>query len=264
MLPNSAMNTLHKQMHGLTVLVTRPIELAKQLARRIEQLGAHSIIYPVISIEAPDNSAQRDKRLQQLEDFDIAIFISPTAVTKTFERIKRLPASLQVAAIGSSTEKTLEQHKVVVSIKPEGHNSEALLCHVQLQAEQIKGKSIVVFRGTGGREQLGNTLQSRGAKIYYAEMYRRVRPHDTASLTDNELDTISIIAVSSNQGLQNLFDLTTNTALLCQKPLLVPGDRGEQLAKTLGFPKVIQADNATDDACITALQKWADSKKTSA
>jgi uroporphyrinogen-III synthase len=254
------MKPLHDKLHGLTVLVTRPIELAKQLASKIEQLGARSIIYPVISIEAPDNSSQRDQLLQQLDDFDIAIFISPTAVTKTFECIKDLPSPLQVAAIGSSTEKALEQHKVVVSIKPKGHNSEALLCHAQLQAEQVNGKSIVIFRGVGGHEQLGNTLRSRGAKIYYAEMYQRVRPQDTAPLTDNELDAISIITVSSNQGLQNLFDLTTNTTLLCQKPLLVPGERGEQLAKTLGFTNVIQSDNATDNACIDALQRWAGSQ----
>lgn len=256
------MKPLHNKLHGLTVLITRPTELAKQLASKTEQLGARSIIYPVISIEAPDNTTQRDQLLQQLDDFDIAIFISPTAVTKTFEHIKHLPSPLQVAAIGSSTEKTLEQHKVAVSIKPEGHNSEALLRHVQLQAEQINGKSIVIFRGEGGREQLGNTLQSRGAKVYYAEMYQRVRPQDTVPLTDNELDAISIITVSSNQGLQNLFDLTTNTALLCQKPLLVPGERGEQLAKTLGFTHVIQSDNATDNACIDALLKWSGSQKT--
>jgi uroporphyrinogen-III synthase len=258
------MKPFHNKLHGLTVLVTRPIELAKQLASKIERLGAHSIIYPVISIEAPDNSAQRDQLLQQLDDFDIAIFISPTAVTKTFEHIKGLPSPLQVAAIGSSTEKSLEQQKVAVSIKPEGHNSEALLRHAQLQAEQINGKSIVIFRGVGGREHLGNTLQSRGAKIYYAEMYQRVRPQHSAPLTNKELNAISIITVSSNQGLQNLFDLTTNTTLLCQKPLLVPGERGEQLAKTLGFTNVIQSDNATDNACVDALQKWAGSQKTPA
>jgi uroporphyrinogen-III synthase len=251
------MKPLHNKLHGLTVLVTRPIELAKQLASKIEQLGARSIIYPVISIEAPDDTTQRDQLLQQLEDFDIAIFISPTAVTKTLECIKSLPPSLQVAAIGSSTEKALDQHKITVSVKPEGHNSDALLAHVQLQTEHVNGKSIVIFRGVGGREHLGDVLRSRGAKIYYAEMYQRALPQNTAPLTDSELDSISIIMVSSNQGLQNLFDLTTNTKALCQIPLLVPGNRGEQLAKALGFSSVIQSDNATDSAYINALQNWA-------
>jgi len=75
------MNTPNNKLHDLTVLVTRPAELAEQLASRMEQLGARPIIYPVISIEATADSSQADQLLQQLDDFDIAIFISPSAVT---------------------------------------------------------------------------------------------------------------------------------------------------------------------------------------
>ncbi len=251
------MNTPNNKLHGLTVLVTRPVELAKQLASRIEQLGARPIIYPVISIETTTDSSQTDQLLQQLDDFDIAIFISPSAVTTTFERINRLPSLLQVAAIGSSTENALNQHKVAVSIKPEGHNSEALLALKPLQTDEIKGKSIIIFRGAGGREHLGDTLISRGAEVHYAEMYQRVLPQNIASLSDDELNSLNIITVTSNEGLQNLFSLTDNTDLLCHIPLLVPGERGRQLAKTLGFTSIIQSDNATDKACIEALLRWA-------
>lgn len=256
------MKPQHSKLHGLTVLVTRPIELAKQLAQKIKQHGGHSIIYPVISIEAPDKSSQRDQLLQQLDDFDIAIFISPTAVRKTFEHISALPPALQVVAIGSSTEKTLKQLKVTVAIKPEGHSSEALLCHEQLQTRQINGKSIVIFRGAGGREHLGNILISRGGNVCYAEMYQRVLPRNAASLTDKELNTINVITITSNEALQNLFDLTKNRALLTQNPLIVPGGRCKKLAETLGFTEIIQSDNATDTACISTLKKWAASQKT--
>jgi uroporphyrinogen-III synthase len=255
------MKPSHNKLHGLTVLVTRPIELAKQLARKIEQHGGRSIIYPVISIEAPDNSSQRDQLLQQLEDFDIAVFISPTAVKKTFELINVLPAKMQVAVIGSSTQAALEKHQIDITIIPDGHNTEALLYHEQLQARHVNGKSIIIFRGTGGREQLGNTLISRGGNVCYAEMYQRVRPRNTASLTDNELNAINVITITSNEGLQNLFDLTTNTALLIQKPLIVPGNRCKKLAETLGFIEIVQSDNATDAACIDALRGWASSQK---
>jgi uroporphyrinogen-III synthase len=258
---NNTMNTHPTTLRGLTVLVTRPLELSKQLASQIEKLGAQTIIYPAISIEAPEDNARRDQELQQLGRYDIAIFISPSAVSKTFEHLDSLPPALQVAAIGSSTEKTLAQHNIMVAIKPEGHNSEALLGHPLLQAKAISGKSIIVFRGEGGREKLGETLVSRGANIFYAEMYRRALPKNTASLTDDELKSINIITVSSNQGLQNLFDLTTNTDTLREIPLLVPGDRGEQLASSLGFTHIIRAANATDRACIKALQTWAKSGK---
>lgn len=253
------MNTLNNKLHGLTVLVTRPVDLAKQLASRIEQLGARPIIYPVISIETTPVSSQTDQLLQQLDSFDIAIFISPSAVTTTFERINKLPSLLRVAAIGSSTENALHQYKVAVSIKPEGHNSEALLALKPFQTADVKGKSIIIFRGTGGREHLGDTLNSRGAEVHYAEMYQRVLPQNTVSLTDDELNNLDIITVTSNEGLQNLFKLTDSTDLLCHTPLLVPGERCLQLAKTLGFNSIVQAENATDAACIEALIQWAGS-----
>ncbi len=248
---------INHKLHGLTILVTRPVELAQQLASKIEQLGAQPIIYPVISIETTPDSSKTDQLLQQLDSFDIAIFISPSAVTATFERINRLPSLLQVAAIGSSTENALNQHKVAVNIKPEGHNSEALLALKPLQTDAVKGKSIIIFRGTGGREQLGDTLISRSAEVQYAEMYQRVLPQNAVSLSDDELNNLNIITVTSGEGLRNLFDLTDNTDLLCHIPLLVPGERCQQLAKTLGFNPVIQSDNATDAACIEALLQWA-------
>lgn len=256
------MNTRHGKLHNLTVLVTRPIGLAQQLAQKIEFYGGRAIIYPVISIETPDHNAQRDQLLLQLEDFDIAIFISPTAVKKTFEHINALPSTLRVAAVGSSTVKALEKQGVTVSIMPEGHDSEALLCHQQLQTEQINGKLIVIFRGVGGRKHLGNILTARGGAVSYAEMYQRVRPSNTASLTDNDLNTINIIAITSNEALQNLFDLTNNKSLLTRKPLIVPGERCKTLAETLGFVEIIASSNATDTACITALEKWLGPQKT--
>lgn len=254
------MNTAAAPLHGLNILVTRPKELATNLATLIEQEEGKAVLYPVISIEDSDNPVSRETVLSRLSSFDIAIFISPTAVRKTFEFLPALPPSLQVVAIGSSTKKALNERSVAVAINPEGHDSESLLCHDQLQAEQVSGKSIVIFRGSGGREQLGNTLSSRGAVISYAEMYKRARPKNIASLTDFALNTVNIITITSNEGLQNLFDLTANTAQLTKIPLLVPSSRSKKLAEKLGFIEIIQSDNATDAACIEALKRWADTQ----
>ena len=255
------MDTVAADLQGLNVLVTRPKDLASPLANMIEHDGGNAILYPVINIEETSAPANRDKILSQLSTFDIAIFISPTAAAKTFDNIEALPPALQVAAIGSGTEKALENHNVKVSITSEGHTSEELLCHKQLQPDVVEGKSIVIFRGVGGREQLGNTLKARGAKVRYAEMYRRTRPQHLASLSNDELNDISIITVTSNEGLQNLYNLTNNSALLKRKALIVPGDRCKQLAQSLGFTEIIQSANATDSACMAALKAWAGQHK---
>jgi uroporphyrinogen-III synthase len=241
----------------LKVLVTRPKELANNLALLIEQAGGIPILYPVISIEEPKNTELRDRALKQLSSFDIAVFISPTAVRKTLEHVDRFPSTLRIAALGSSTANSLKQNNILVSIQPDGHDSESLLKHSELQPDKIAGKSIVIFRGEGGRNMLGNTLMSRGSHVHYAEMYRRARAKNRPPLSVEQLNNIDIITVTSNEGLQNLFELSANKQALLKLPLIVPGERCERLAKELGFHVVVKSSDARDISCIETLRNWA-------
>ena len=111
----------------------------------------------------------------------------------------------------------------------------------------------MIFRGEGGRELLGNTLQSRGAVVFYADMYRRSPPPSARQL-DQYLAQADIITVSSNQGLQNLYELASDKSSLTSHTLVVPGERGFTLAKALGFSNILVAENATDEACMNALE----------
>jgi len=242
---------------GLRILVTRPKELTHNLALQIETAGGEAVLYPVINIQEPENTRQRDEILKKLSSFDIAIFISPTAVRKTLEHINQLPSALKIAAIGSSTENSLESSGINVSIKPEGHNSESLLNHTELQSSKITGKSIIIFRGEGGREVLGDTLESRGCHVRYAEMYRREKTKEMPPLSNEQLEKLDILTVTSNEGLQNLVDLSKNKSTIVKLPLIVPGDRCEALAKELGFQKIIKSQDARDASCIEALHSWA-------
>lgn len=250
------MSSTTPSLRGLRVLVTRPEALAKTLSRRIERAGGIALLFPVIRIEPPLDTQSRERALKMLADFDIAIFISPTAAQATLEAISPWPDHIQVAAIGSSTERYLTQHNIVVAISSNGHDSEALLEHTGLQSTQIAEKTLVIFRGEGGRMLLGDSLTARGASVVYANMYRRARP-DNSLLGVEQLNNVDIIAVSSNEGLQNLFDLNTDPGLLIHKPLVVPGERCARLAIQLGFERIVRADNATDSACIAALAEWA-------
>ncbi len=63
--------------------MTRPRALAAGLATLIEQSGGRAVLFPAIEIEdLPPPAALRD-----LEAFDLAVFISPTAVQKVMERV---------------------------------------------------------------------------------------------------------------------------------------------------------------------------------
>ena len=247
-----------RPLGGLNILVTRPKSRARGLCRRIENAGATALHFAAIQIGEPDDNRSRDQIRSHLTEFSLAIFISPTAVEKTLDYLGELPESLKLAAIGSKTAQYLASRGLPVDIEPDGHDTEALLKHPDLQAERVAGTSIVIFRGQGGRPLLGETLQHRGAKVAYADMYRRKPPGDVTQLSAF-LRQSDIVTISSNEGLQNLYDAIDNKPLLTERILIVPGHRAFRLAESLGFNNIIIAENATDEACLNAL-KYAKNK----
>ncbi|MDH5611541.1 MAG: uroporphyrinogen-III synthase [Gammaproteobacteria bacterium] len=241
-------------LNNKNILVTRPEGLADSLLQRIRDAGGTAHHYPVLRICTAEDSKILKSIIDNLSDFDIAIFISPTAVQKTFEKIKSLPEHLIIAVIGRSTETMLNKFGIHAHIVPADFNSESLLLHPDLQTDNIKNKSVVIFRGIGGRDLLGSSLIQRGAKVTYAEIYKREK-NPLISLTQQQLKNIDILTVTSNESLQNLYDLTDNDSRpsLTLLPIVVPGIRAQMLAKKLGFKTVITSNNATDDACMQSL-----------
>ena len=244
-----------KTLNNTRVLVTRPNELADKLCDLISDAGGHPIRYPAIEIRDPSDINSREFVISNIHAFDIAIFISPTAVTRTMQYLPDLPETLRIAAIGSRTAETLAQSNINTDILPEGHDSESLLAHIEMQDVRVKEKKIIIFRGEGGRMLLGDTLTARGANVVYAEMYQRVKPQPEEPI-DDILSRVDIVATTSNEGLLNLLDMVKDKSLFRSLPLIVPGERCEKLARSLEFKQIIVAENATDSATMDALLGW--------
>ncbi len=242
-----------RPLHKLKVLVTRPQQRAAGLCRLIEQAGGIPQPFAAIEITEPADTRSRDFARDHIAEFALAIFISPTAVEKTLEFLHTIPADLKITAIGSRTARTLESSGLSLSVVPEGHDTETLLAQPQMQQERGAGTKLLIFKGEGGRELLGDTLRSRGAEVFYANMYRRTAPASAVQL-DQYLQDTDVITVSSNEGLQNLYDLASDKHRLSGHNLVVPGERAAALAKTLGFGKIFVAENATDEAIVNALE----------
>lgn len=227
---------------GRGILVTRPKDLAEPLARLIEQRGGRAIVFPVLEIEPLPKPAA----LARLGEFDIAVFVSPSAVRVALPAIGAWPRRLRAAAVGTGTRRELERAGVGEVIAPvEGADSEALLALPPMR--EVSGKRILIVRGEGGRAFLKDSLVSRGARVEYAECYRRARPaQDAAGLAarwkSGEVDAVTAF---SAQGVDNLLamlgaDLVTTT------PLFVPHERVANHALALGAREVIVAGPGDD------------------
>lgn len=250
-------------LDNIGVLVTRPAHQAGPLMQRLKLAGARPIALPVIDIVAAPVTAALQHCMDQLDSYQLVIFISTNAVDHGLEVIEQAGKSLHcpVAAIGRSTATRLQLKGIEVALQPDsGFNSEALLSHDALQVDKLHGRHILIVRGEGGREVLADTLRQRGAQVDYAEVYRRQRPRPDTSevlaLWRNQ--QIQIVTVTSNEALKNLYHILNKSAreLLLATPLVVPGERCGELARQTGFETILTAANATDQAMLDTIQQW--------
>jgi uroporphyrinogen-III synthase len=243
----------NKSLAGRGVVITRPLEQSQGLASLVEAAGGRALLYPAIGIEAPVDPAPALRIIDALESFDLAIFVSPTAARRAFAMMRpgrSWPASVATAAVGRGSARELERHGVHGTLAPEcGSDSESLLALPELGAG-MSGKRVVIFRGEGGRELLADTLAARGARIEYAECYRRVRPKtDVAPLLSAwEKGRVHAVTLSSATGLANLFAMLGESGgeRLRETPLFAAHARVADAARRQSVRTVVLAGTSDE------------------
>ena len=97
-------------LSGINVLVTRPDPQHLTFCSAIKDLKGNAIHFPLIKVEAIDNDEKTkvvNSKIQNLDNFNILIFISTNAVQFGAERINnfwpQFPVGIDVIAVGPST-----------------------------------------------------------------------------------------------------------------------------------------------------------------
>lgn len=246
------------------VLVTRPAAQAEPFCEALEHEGARVIRFPVLEILAPSDPTNLRAVLAELDTFDIAVFISPNAVQRVMNLAlaeREWPAGTTIAAIGNRTAQELRSFGRAPDIAPPRRfDSEALLAEPAMQ--DVSGKQVVIFRGDGGRELLGDTLHERGANVTFAEAYRRGRPEgDTGDLMYAfSRGQVDLITITSGEGLRNLYEMVGKLGRmwLRKTPLVVGSERIAEIAQELGFKSAVEtAEDPTDAAMLAAARRLA-------
>lgn len=254
---NRDTNQSTTSLSNKTILITRPTGREGNLRRLIEHAGGNIIHYPVISITPPPlKKIESLKRFNnKLPDYNIAIFISPTAVDQSHLYFPVLPKHLTIASIGSKTSDALAGKDLTVNIEAPDHDTESLLTLKAFQLPDIREQKIIIFRGTGGRALLGDTLKQRGAHVQYVETYQR-KVSNLSPLNKQQLETLDAIVINSQESLRNLLTLASDTHAILDIPITVPNQRAYELAHQFNFKTIITAENATDEAAIDILLSY--------
>lgn len=251
-----------QQLTGWRVLVTRPAHQAGDQIRHLKALGAEPVPLPLLEIAPIDDSepAALQAIKTQILELDLyagVIFVSPNAARIGADWIDQywpqLPLGVDWLAVGAATAATLAEAGIPASHVPGGYDSEALLSAPQLQ--QVAGKRYLIMRGVGGRELLADTLRARGARVEYADLYRRRCPDYPAAVIQSTIfkPHLSAILITSGQALEHLFELAGASPTLFDTLMVVPSRRVAELAQARGCNRIRIAAGADDRSMIHAL-----------
>jgi uroporphyrinogen-III synthase len=243
---------------GLGILVTRPARQAGALAQKIAALGGAPVIFPAIAILPPADPAPLARAHAALGTYDYAVFVSANAVEYGVPDARLWPAKLIAFAPGPGTAEALATLGIAgARIPATTFDSEGLLALPEFAAP--RGKRVAIFRGDGGREQLGDALRARGATVDYVACYRRAAPATGAqglaeAFREGRIDAVTI---TSSEGLDNLWAIADEAtrAAWRARPTFVPHPRIAARAREHGLAAVETAGG--DAGLVAGLLEWA-------
>jgi len=247
-------------LNGFAIVVTRPADQAKSLSAAIAQHGGELILFPLIAIAPLNNYRQFEQTISVLDHADWAIFISSNAVAHAMPRLIKqfggIPKNLKFAAIGQQTAQALHSYGVAQVLIPQlRFDSESLLALDEMR--DVAGKTIVIFRGIGGREVLADTLKQRAATVIFAECYQRTNPQTDCSLLAQQWHAgqCHAIVVTSSEAMRHLLAMTHNGGddWLRSIPICVNHARIAEEASGLGLQLKL-ATAPGDEAMLACLQ----------
>ncbi|WP_029046100.1 fused uroporphyrinogen-III synthase HemD/membrane protein HemX [Cupriavidus sp. amp6] len=146
-------------------------------------------------------------------------------------------------------------------------DSEALWA--QLDPAALAGKPVLIVRGNGGRDWLGDRLREAGAQVEAVEAYRRTLPEPGAMQWQAVRDSLQAGApphvwlLTSSEAVRNLDTLARQhlspqeNAGLRQVQCIAPHARIAEQALVLGFSHILRAAPG-DAGLLAACLQWAD------
>lgn len=246
-------------LKDLYIAVTRPVDQAESICEAILHHGGKPMLFPLLAISPLQDYSAFEQTIASLEQADWAIFISTNAVDNALPSIIKkfgnVPDNLKFAAIGHQTAKELGFYGIHDVLTPHARfDSESLLALAEMQ--DVANKTMVIFRGVGGRDVLADTLKSRGAKVIFAECYRRINPQTDTNLLHSQWQQgqLDAVIVSSSEAMRNLLNLAGESEWLRHVTLCVNHARIAELPLQFGL-KVLVTDAPGDDAMIRCLSQ---------
>lgn len=167
----------------LRLLVTRPQPQADDWVTRLRAHGVDAEALPLLAIDAVANQDALQTAWRELPRYALVMFVSPNAVAHFFAAQpadlgrQPWPASTRAAAPGPGTWQALQDAGVpaALCVAPPSTATQfdSAALWAQLRDEPWSGRSVLILRGNGGREEFGAQLRQAGATVQWLQAYHR-------------------------------------------------------------------------------------------
>lgn len=159
---------------------TRPQDRASTLTEALVDAGYQVETLPLLELTAVPFSIELQQLYQQLEQTQVIVVVSPTAVEVGMRYLQQANIDLvqlthiRWIAVGQATAQALAKFKIE-SLVPKVESSEGML-DLPILKQQDQLKQIAFWRGLGGRQFMMQQLQQQGVSVLNFVLYRRQCP----------------------------------------------------------------------------------------
>jgi uroporphyrinogen III methyltransferase/synthase len=202
-----------RPLFGKRVLVTRPRHQSRDLCKRLEDLGAVALTWPILDIREPSDWSAVDRALAELSTYQWLVFTSANGVHALLRRLRqtgrdlRALGRLRLAVIGPGTADALREYHLEPDLIPAEFRSEALAAALKKQAA---GQRVLLARADRGRELLREELAGV-ADVEQVAVYSQVdggvdNPEIVEQLRQGHIDYVTVTSSNIARGLARLLD----------------------------------------------------------
>lgn len=251
-------------LQGKRIVVTRAIEQSRELVARLENMGATVLLFPAVSFSEPSDTAELDRAIRSLGEFDWILFTSANAARFFARRCRRLGVEsgqggqYRCAAVGSATASAVAAEGFPVDYVAQEFSGNALAREL---CTDIYGKKVILPRSERARSDLPDALKSAGAIVTEVVAYHTgglgvIEPEVMRAIQEAQVDVISFFSPSAIENMRAELGEEFLVRLGAKAAMAAVGPVTAAALRAAGLRVAIEAPLATAESMAVAIANY--------
>lgn len=253
-----------RPLEGKRIVVTRAIEQARGLKVRLENMGAIVLLFPAVSFSEPSDTADLDRAIRSLGEFDWILFTSVNAVQFFARRCRKLgvepsqDGTYRCAAVGPATASAMAAEGFAVDHVAQEFLGAALAREL---SASLARKKIILPRSERARPDLPNALKAAGAEVtevvaYHTGGVGAIDPEVMRVIREAQVDVISFFSPSAIENMRAELGEDLIARLGAKAVFAAVGPVTAASLRNAGMPVAIEASHATAESMAAAIADY--------